>query len=245
MEEKHWWFLARRKIVLELARRAVPPSLDKTVVDFGCGTGGNLAAFAEDYRCVGLDPAAEAVSEARRRFPWAQFIHGVSPEQTEAACSGADLLLLMDVLEHVRDDRDLLLQLVSPLKTGAHILITVPAEMSLWSPHDVSFGHFRRYDQPGLEKLWKGLPLRPLLVSYYNAHLYPLVRCARTLARLRGKAAGEAGTDFKLPPPPINRMLEKIFGSEAGRLLDRLEGRRTSGYRRGVSLIAVLRKERG
>jgi hypothetical protein len=101
---------------------------------------------------------------------------------------------------------------------GSHFLVTVPADQSLWSEHDESFGHYRRYDAARLEGVWAGLPVTTLLLSYFNTRLLPIVRLVRTWNRRRGRAAGRAGTDFWLPSRPINALLTAIFAGEAARL---------------------------
>ncbi len=243
MEERHWWFLARRRIVRELVHCVLPPNGERTVLDIGCGTGGNIAAFAREYRCVGIDPSADAIRLAQARFPQAQFVQGFPPDGIGPILSSAHLLLLMDVLEHIPDDSFFFSDLLAQAKPGSYLLITVPADMTLWSPHDVSFGHHRRYDPDQLQRLWSRLPVKTLLLSYYNAHLYPLIRMARNLNQRLGRASGQAGTDFKLPIKPVNRLLENLFASEAWVLAELLRGRRLEGFRRGVSLIALLHKE--
>ena len=80
IEQRHWWFVGRRRILCRLAAEVLPPSPQSLVVDVGCGTGGNLAALADRYRCVGIDTSAEAVELARRRFPNVQFIAGRAPQ---------------------------------------------------------------------------------------------------------------------------------------------------------------------
>lgn len=263
LEERHWWFTGRRKICTALVRRLLPPGPTqgahgdsraastgtghcvprKVVLDAGCGTGGNIAALSGDYSCMGMDPAPEAIALARKRFPLVRFEQGRVPEDLVPLAPSVDLFLFMDVLEHVPDDTALLEPVVAAARPGSHFLITVPADMKLWSSHDVSFGHFRRYDRLLLEKAWSGLPVTPVMVSYYNHRLYPLALFARSLSRLRGKTWGEAGTDFTLPAPPVNRLLESIFSGETDRLMDLMEKRRTAGYSSGVSLIAILRRE--
>jgi cyclopropane fatty-acyl-phospholipid synthase-like methyltransferase len=52
MEESHWWFTGRREILRQVIHQALPPA-GQMILDIGCGTGGNLAAFASEYRCVG------------------------------------------------------------------------------------------------------------------------------------------------------------------------------------------------
>lgn len=243
IEQQHWWFLARRQIMAELVRRIAPAK--SSVVDIGCGTGANLAALARDFTCVGIDPSPVAIQLAQQRFPNIHFVCGSTSDGLSPPCDRANVYLLMDILEHVPDDFLLLSQVLSSIRPGAHVLITVPAEQNLWSAHDVSFGHYRRYDQARFERLWTGLPVTPRLVSYYNARLYPIVKTIRTISRWRGHAAGVAGTDFRVPHPTINRALERAFTGEARRLVGMLEGRHRRGFKRGVSLIAVLERTEG
>jgi len=81
-----------------------------------------------------------------------------------------------------------------------------------------------------------------MLVSYYNTFLYPIVKGLRALGRLRGRAWGFAGTDFRVPMWPFNGILQRVLASEARVLIDVLRGRRERGFAFGVSLIALLRK---
>ena len=227
----------------ELVRRTVPPSKSALVVDVGCGTGGNIAALAGEYKCVGVDPSREAVDFARRRFREVEFICGEAPRALEPFKDHARLILLMDVLEHIRDDREFFSQVVATIKTGTRLLITVPADESLWSEHDLSFGHFRRYDLSSLRALWADLPVTTIMASYYNARLYPIIKLIRFITRRRGRALGRAGTDFTLLAAPVNRALLNVFAGEAKVLAKLQEGTRTRGYTYGVGLIAVLRRE--
>ena len=79
IEERHWWFVGRRRILCRLVAEVLPPSPQAAIVDVGCGTGGNIAALADRYPCVGIDTSAEAIELARRRFPKVQFIAGRAP----------------------------------------------------------------------------------------------------------------------------------------------------------------------
>jgi SAM-dependent methyltransferase len=245
IEQDHWWFVARRRIVRQLIGEILPPAADALIIDVGCGTGGNIADLADDYTCLGIDTSAEAVALAERRFPQVQFVCGSAPQDLGAKIEQAKLVLLMDVLEHVPDDFAVLSALLAAARPGTHFLLTVPADYSLWSEHDRSFGHYRRYDRQRLEMVWAGLPVTPRLVSYFNSRLYWLIRLIRERNRLRGEAAGRAGTDFWMPRPSLNRMLQSIFAGESRRLSGLLAGRYRRGYRRGASLLALLRREAG
>ena len=244
-ELSHWWFVARRKILAELIAGVLPPDPSTTIVDIGCGTGGNIASLAGGYHCVGIDPSAEAIRFARARFSGVEFICGRAPDDLGNIASEARIFLMTDVLEHVPDDFELLSHVLAAASPGCHILLTVPADMSLWSRHDESHGHYRRYDRERLARVWRGLPVSVLLESHFNTRLYPAVKLARLWNRLRGRTTGAAGTDVKLPPPLVNRTLAGIFAGESRVLGGLLAGRRRGGYGYGVSLVALLRKEAG
>ncbi len=64
-----------------------------------------------------------------------------------------DVVLALDVIEHVEDDAAFVQELADHLGPGGRLLVTVPAHQSLFGPHDVALGHFRRYSQAGLEAL--------------------------------------------------------------------------------------------
>jgi SAM-dependent methyltransferase len=244
LEREHWWFTARRHIVEQVIHSLLPPGTGRGVVDVGCGTGANLGSLADRYTCTGIDPSAQAIAYAQHRYPDVNFVCGIAPHDLGEAAAAADLILLMDVLEHVAEDRQLLAGLVAVAKPGAHLLLTVPADMALWSAHDVSFGHYRRYDRLTLERVWTGLPVAVKMLSYFNARLYPVVKMVRVLSQWRGRAGGYAGTDLSRPPRLANRILHATFAGESKRLLACLEGQPGGAYRSGVSLIAVLEKTR-
>ena len=244
IENRHWWFCGRRRIVRRLLAELAPPNTGRRVVDVGCGTGANIASLADAYTCHGIDPSAEGIALARRRFPAVQFTCGLAPDGFGPEEREADVMLAMDVMEHVPDDFLFASSLLGALKPGGHLLITVPADESLWSAHDEAFGHYRRYDRRRLERVWRDLPVTPVLVSHYMARLLPAVRAVRGLNRLRGRAAGAAGTDFTMPSTWVNASLERTFVGESARLLAAMHDP-ARAYHSGVSLIAILRREPG
>lgn len=242
LEEIHWWFTGRREIVQTLLHRLLPPSRERSIVDVGCGTGGNTAAFNKEYTCIGIDPDPDAITLARARFPQCRFIHGAAPQSIPDEICRADALLLLDVLEHVEHDVPFVQELVRAMKPGAYLFIMVPADLALWSPHDKGFGHFRRYTLESLRLLWSGQPVRELLLSFCNVRLYWPIRFLRLFTRVRGKPLGQGDSDLALPPLPLNTFLRWVFAGEVKRLTSLLGGQRKLWKRHGVSAIAVLER---
>ncbi len=244
VEERHWWFAARRRIVRDLVSALVPPSKSSLVVDVGCGTGGNSGELSGDYRCIGIDASPDAVTLARERFPRATFLCGTFDSLGTLAAE-TRVVLLMDVLEHVQDDFEFFSKIAAAIPPGAHIVITVPAGVDLWGQHDLASSHYRRYDVQRLERVWSGLPFTSLLSSPFNSRLYPLVKLARSVNARLGRSSGEAGTDLHVPVGFVNNALLKVFGGESSVLRQALVEKRARAFEFGVSLIAVLRREAG
>lgn len=240
VEQQHWWFAARREILRAVVERSVPADGTRTVVDIGCGVGANASAFQSGYRCIGYDPSPDAVAFARATHPGVTFHAGSAAEANEDLAR-ADAVLLTDVIEHVPDDRALLSAVITPMKPDAFLLVTVPAGMELWSPHDVALGHFRRYDADMLSAAWRDLPVHPVMVSHFNSRLYPAIRAVRWLTSRLQRSAGGEGTDLSIPPAAANVLLQRIFRGEAHRLRDVMASK-AKPYTRGVSMIALLRR---
>lgn len=148
-----------------------------------------------------------------------------------------DLLLFLDVLEHVADDRALFQDYVSLAKPGAVVLITVPAFRFLWSHHDVFLGHHRRYRRAELEHLLATVPgIRLERAGYLFLGVFPLAAMLRLFGRLR-RVLGRtppSRSQLRRHSPPINSLLYGICRAE----------RRLLSMNRfaGLSVVALARK---
>lgn len=231
LEDQHWWFAGRRQIVgqmlgsLDLPKRA-------RILDAGCGTGGNLKFLSRFGEVIGVELDDNAATLARERGAW-PVLKGSLPDKMPFAGQQFDLIVLLDVLEHIDDDGASLRTLQNLLAPGGYLLLTVPAFPFLWSSHDEDHHHKRRYRAAGLQAIIESTGLRLRYTSYFNTWLFPLVAAIR-LAR-RVFPVGEVGQDVQLPRPAVNRMLKALFSSE----------RHWIGQHRlpfGVSLLAVARK---
>lgn len=244
-EVRHWWFLGRRRIMLDVLDALVPRGMDRLVIDVGCGTGANVAAIAAARRCVGIDVSQDSIALAREHYPHCEFRVGYAPADLGDLVAEADMFLLMDVLEHVRDDVALLTSVLAAAKPGAMVFITVPAGPALWSPHDVTHMHYRRYTYERLSELWRDAAIEPLVVAGLNRRLLPIIRRVRSLQQRHGHAHGPDETDLSMPPALVNRLLTAVLAGEGAGILRRLEARRTDAPPAGVSLLAVLRRGAG
>ncbi len=239
LEERHWWFVGRREILLEVSAALLPPERAGLVIDVGCGTGGNVGALSERYRAVGIDSSSRALELARARHPRVRFVLGDQASLAGQFVEPGCLVLLNDVLEHVPDDFRFFSELLAPLPAGTTLILTVPAGEHLWSPHDVALSHYRRYEVERLRRVWSGLPVRELLVTPFNSRLYLAAR-VRRLFTSRWNTATRSVSDLEVLPGLLNRVLARWFAGERIPIRRALATGGRPPYRRGVSLLAVL-----
>ncbi len=142
LEKCHWWFVARRQILDRVMGSFGLPK-DARILEAGCGTGGNLPLLARHGEVFAFDASATARRFAARLM--CEVAAGTLPDQIPFAGEEFDLIVLLDVLEHIADDGSALVALRSRLRPGGRLLITVPALSALWSYHDERHQHFRRY----------------------------------------------------------------------------------------------------
>ncbi|WP_338501650.1 class I SAM-dependent methyltransferase [Sphingomonas kaistensis] len=216
LDQRHWWYRARRKVLAQLIARVVRPRPNSRILEVGCGTGHNfpmLDVFGS-VEAIEVDPAARAMAEKRlgRAVGSAPL-----PDLPGVADASFDMIGSFDVIEHIEDDRAALAGIARCLKPGGKFVMTVPAHQWMWSAHDVVNHHHRRYSKTGLKALFDGSPLKLEKMGYLNSLLLPVAIAARTAGKITGKDDG----DDTLPPAPLNAALEKVFAQEA-RLIGRV-----------------------
>lgn len=195
LEETHWWFRARRRIVASVVARTAPPRGPLRVLDFGCGCGGNTAWFAAQpgFEVTGVDVCEQAIAFCRARG--LERLELIPPEGWAPPAGTFDLVLALDVLEHIGPDDAALAAIWGGLREGGVLVATVPAFPFLWSAHDVALHHWRRHTRASLDALAARAGLGAWTWrSHYNFVLFPAVAAIRLGRRLAGERAA--------PPPP-------------------------------------------
>jgi SAM-dependent methyltransferase len=235
-EDRHWWFLARRRILMRLLERMYPDG-GLAVADVGCGTGGMALPLARLGSVTAVDDAEAAREYCRRRG----LERVLSTAEWERQGERYDLITAFDVVEHVRDDVAFLADLHARLRSGGTLVVTVPAYRFLWSPFDEMNHHQRRYARGELRRRLGAAGFRIRRITYFNSALFPAVAAVRLVERAlrldptdpeeRRRAIGRW---FKVGP--LNGILTAIFASEAGWLA-------RGDLPFGCSILAVAVKE--
>jgi SAM-dependent methyltransferase len=231
LEGRHWWFVGRRKVFLELLDRK--PPRDAEILDFGCGTGAFLEYLDRFGSVIGVDADESAVSfcHARGRT---EVLHAPLGSRLPFSDGAFDVVTTLDVIEHIEDDVAALAELRRVLRPGGLLLVAVPAFMFLWGKQDEVSHHQRRYTARTLRGALAQAGFRVDRTSYFNTILFPPIAAGRLGRRLL-RAPGSAQSDFELGPSWLNQILGAVFGSEA-----RIVSRR--GLPFGVSVLALASK---
>ena len=232
LDGRHWWFTARRRILEGVIKRIVRPPPDARILELGAGTGHNLAMLSRfgEVEASELDPIARELATERLGKP---VVAAALPDLAMFKADSYDLVALLDVLEHVSDDTGSIAAIRGLLKPGGALLLTVPINPWMWSAHDAAHHHHRRYRKKEIGRLAREAGYEIELLSPFNSLLFPPIAAVRLL----GKLTGKDDSDDALPPAPVNRILDGVFGLERG-----LVGRVPMPF--GVSLAAVLRRPR-
>ena len=227
LDQRHWWYRARRQVLAALINRLVDPPKGATILEIGCGTGHNLAMLGEFGTVDALELDEEARGVAQQRLG-REVMSSPLPELSQVEQKHYDLIGAFDVIEHIDDDGAAIASIARRLKPGGRLVLTVPAHQWMWSAHDVVNHHKRRYSKAELRRLLEESPLRPDAIGYFNSLLFPVAVAERMSSKLRGKD----DADLKLPPAPLNAALERAFAAER-HLIGRLP------LPPGLSLFAV------
>jgi SAM-dependent methyltransferase len=236
IEDRHWWFVGRRRIFLSLLDQYLPAAVggQRRILDLGCGTGTMLGYLARYGATEGVDADLDAISYCRQRgIENVQVVEGSGLPFED---SKFDLVTVLDVLEHTEDAAGMLEEVKRVLRPGGLLLISVPAFMLLWGAQDVVSHHFRRYRAPELRRLLGSAGFEPRRLSYFNTLLFAPIAAIRLTRRLFAHG-GEPQSDFRLTTRPrSNRLLAAVFGLEAGLL-------RRGDLPFGVSILALATAE--
>jgi len=231
-EAMHWWFVGRRRI-LRSALESLSLPENARILEVGAGTGGNIPLLCRYGTVTAIEPNPKARA-------WIAAKTGVAaldcslPDTTPLRDARFDLIAMLDVLEHIESATSALGALAEHLRPGGKFLITVPAYQFLWSPHDESLRHFRRYTQRTLSATVTAAGFNVLRLRYFNTLLFPMVAATRlTLKLFQNRSFNEEG----LPPPPINTVLTTLFSAESYFVL-------SVPMPFGVSLLGILESGR-
>jgi SAM-dependent methyltransferase len=234
-EERQWWYAGMRAISLSLLERPLERIGNGkgrlTLLDAGCGTGGNLLALGRFGRAVGMDLSPLALRFCRER--------GVAAARASLLAlpfsdRSFDCVTSFDVIYHawVTDDRAAIREMARVLRPGGFLFVRVPALKLLFGGHDVEVQSRHRYTRGELLSRLRAEGLEVLRSTYCNSFLFPLVLVRRGLDRITGRT----GSDVGFLPAPLEWSFRRLLQLEAALVA------RGVSFPLGASVVALARK---
>ncbi len=213
---RHPWETARALAIEQLLRRL---KLHRPrVLDVGAGDGFLVARLANQLdwgETVAQDIHLTEAVIRQVRTPGIQYVR----ELSELEARRFDLILLLDVLEHIQEPGPFLEQLwTQHLAERGSVLITVPAFQVLFTQHDHDLRHFRRYSLSEIADVASraGLEVRE------SGYLFATLLLPRALSKLRERLAGRASapSEFGIggwnAPPAVTKLLHGALSLDCG-----------------------------
>ena len=185
LEAGNFWFRSRNQLIVWALRRYFPRA--QSLLEIGCGTGFVLSGIKEALPGLSLSGSevfSAGLSLAAQRLP------GVELFQIDARripfTEEFDVIGAFDVLEHVKEDSEVLSQMYQATRKQGGILVTVPHHPFLWSPADDYARHVRRYKARELEDRVKRAGFDVIRITSFVSLLLPLLVLSRFKQRFQG-----------------------------------------------------------
>lgn len=232
IEETHWWFVGRRRIIesfVEAICRAIKKS-NPRILDVGCGTGANLELLARFGRAEGVDVSVDALAFCHERG--LENVQQSTAEKLPFEDESFDFVTALDVIEHLDDDVAGLREIRRVVAPGGHILIFVPAFMFLWGVQDDVSNHRRRYTLPQLKRVVREAGFEIERATYANITFFAPTLLGRALMRATGL---RPESESKINVAALNGVLGRVLGAESFLL-------RHLNFPFGVSALCVARR---
>lgn len=204
----HWYYRSK----IEAVKKMIDGLDIFSILDIGAGSGFFSRALlaessAQKSWCVdvGYDVDSDWV-DADKTIHFRRYVGAVE----------ADLVLVMDVLEHVEDDVGLLKEYIGKVPCGTGFLISVPAFQFLWSEHDVFLGHRRRYTLSQICSVAERAGLMVESSAYYFGAILPAVAAMRVLGRIFRRSSRPIKSQLRRHSKVVNGLLKMACHAELG-----------------------------
>jgi len=210
-EARYWWHVGRRSLLAAMLHDVVPDPARRGL-DIGCGTGSNFGLLRPYGRFVGTEISREACVSGDARPP--RPVALARGERLPFADATLGMCTMFDVLEHVAEEDRVLAEVHRVLAPGGVLLLSVPAYMFLWSDHDVSLHHHRRYVRRTLRASLERNGFRARRVTHAMASILLPVAITRGLGRLLPRGGGPRSS-YVPTPRWLDAILVGVLRAEA------------------------------
>ena len=213
VEKNHFWYILRNLLVEKLLSKHVPSNIAGEIiriVDIGAGNGSSSLIIKRFGKYIAYESNFDATKNCK-------LLHNITvcgdAEKIALKEKSIEIALMLDCLEHLKDDKEVLKEIKRILKPRGKVIIFVPAFERLWTSFDTFSFHFRRYDKDSLGKLLVSAGFQIKESSYFFSVLFPILYYFALYEKHVKKATYRHSWRKKLAPPffLVNKLLF-VFG---------------------------------
>lgn len=212
LEEANFWFRSRNQLILWAIEKYAPNF--QSLLEIGCGTAYVLSGVSKKFphaTLSGSEIFLAGLGFAAARLPAVKFMQmdaRTIPFENEFDVVGA-----FDVVEHIKEDEEVLSQIHACLKPEGVVFLTVPQHAWLWSAADDYACHERRYAAADLHRKIRTAGFQLLRSTSFVTSLLPAMMVSRFFQRRTSTENFDASAELKISPW-LNHLFWKILSFE-------------------------------
>lgn len=231
IENNYWWFVARNSILQNIIKNLCNVNSDEFILDVGCGTGGFAEMLSKNNNVVCLDTSKTALDYCSKRG-LKNLVNSTLQDFEKVKDKKISLITMLDVIEHIEDDKSVVESAFRILEDDGIFLATVPAYQWMWSEHDEMHMHMRRYSKHQITDLISNAGFKIQYSSYFNTFLFLPGLIKRAIDKITNS---KKETPVDKVSPLLNSIFTKLYSFE-GHFLPR------TSFPFGMSVLIIAKK---
>ncbi len=213
-ERYYWWHRGKLSLISTLHQKYMEGKTGLHILEIGCGTGEVLNLLKKWGEVTGVDYSEEAIDVCRSRGFKDLYCEDINKLDISKNNGNYDLILALDVLEHIRNDVETMKKVRKLLKPGGMFFVTVPAYKFLWSTHDEALHHLRRYHSLEIKQKLRDSGFEIIKSTHFIASLFFPIAFVRLLNNFIRRKAYPKTHYFPLPEK-VNNFFTKLLEIES------------------------------
>ena len=168
------------RLKYDILKSVIEESRPKKLLDIGCGAGKFLATLQKEFpeiEFTGIDASKKAIAEGKKAHPKMHFFNR-NAEDTKFNDEEFDIIIMLDVLEHVRDPEKALSEVTRILRKNGlfHTFIPCESHSIYWLSEKIlgfhtkeqTAGHIQRFSRKTIcMKISKTMEIKQKRYSFH------------------------------------------------------------------------------
>ena len=229
----YWYFAGKNDMLEKLSNKYFKSGRKLKILNIGCGSGDDINLLSKFGTVYSIEYSLDTIKNCLLPMGF-KNVTRADAENLSFRDNEFDCVVILDVLEHLKDDSAAMKEIYRVLKKNGIAIISVPAHQFLWSGHDKALGHVKRYSRSELRTLITKTNFSIEKLTFWNSLLFYPVAAVRIYSRLTNNEKNKS--DVTSLAKPVNMPLTFLLKFE-NKLLRYLNSPC------GISLFAVISKK--